>query len=257
MDTPSTPPSESRPDIACHAHPEYPGIAWCSRCKQPLCHYCFQHDLRGLCVCASCATQKIESGTPWDDPSQPSNLGAFADTLFDAIRSPQTFWKEISPRASSLPALCFALICIFAGVAMNYAWLFILEPETMQRVREGLELRFPEQLFKIFIFMRAILITPIHFFIHVVLLHYLVNSFGSGTRVHYHLTTRIAGYSSAAYVLFFIPPINGFPLGQICAFFWLYFLEYYALRRYLEVSNLRANFITLLAILGAFTLAGI
>ena len=195
-------------DVACHTHHEHPAIAWCSRCKQPLCHYCFQHDLRGLCVCSACAAHKIQSGTAWDDPSQPSNLGAFADTLFDAIRSPHTFWKEISPQAAALPPLCFAMVCIFLGVAMNYAWLFILEPETMQRVREGLQLQLPEQFFKIFIFMRAILITPIHFFIHVVLLHYLVNSFGSGGRVHYRLVTRIAGYSSAAYVLFFIPPIN-------------------------------------------------
>ena len=140
---------------------------------------------------------------------------------------------------------------------MHYAWLFILQPDIMSTFQEGLNIQMPDQLFKSFIFIRIIMIAPVHLLVHTFLLHFLLSGVGK-QKSNLKLTGRIVGYSCGAYILYFIPPLGGLPIGQLAAFVWVYLSEHGALTHYYpNASSTRLSITALLAIYGSTILTAV
>lgn len=248
-DTPDT----SRQPASCDRHPSMAAIAICSTCHKPLCHHCHASDLRGFCVCLTCRESKEqEPGTPWDDEQSSSATSAFSETLYNALRSPSTFWDPISARAKARPAVLFGLLCIALGITMQTVWQFALDPEYEERMREAMAFAPPGNTLKVLALARVAIIAPIIFFLHTSILNSAIKLAGGKTR--YALTARIVGYACAAYALRFIPPIFGLPIGQMLMIMWLYNIELAGVMRYCQLERMRAMVVVLGAIIGSILL---
>ncbi len=228
-------------------------IALCSRCGKPLCHHCHASDLRGFCVCFSCRQEKLEGpGTPWDDPESPSAINAFSETFYDALKSPSTFWESIPVHARPLPAVVFGLAWIALGITMQTVWQFALDEEYVNLAREVMSVKLSGTAIKLLFIARVAIIAPVIFFLHTSILNSAIKLAGGTTR--YGLTARIVGYACAAYALRFIPPVYGFPIGQMLMIVWLYNIELAGVMRYCQMERPRAMMAVLGGIVGSILL---
>jgi hypothetical protein len=179
--------------------------------------------------------------TPWDMARTPrEQLQAFFPTVLAVLRRPNKFFLTNLPIGSVLTAVSFGVICLSTGVFFRrfYSWLLV----------DGYAERFAEPgaevgLSGLHFFLMTLGASPITaiigFVLHASVFHLLASAMGG--RAPWHVSVRVAAYSSAAALLQIIPPVFGLDLGHFIALLWLVFLENHAVRAYHQLSLWRGT----------------
>ena len=243
----------------CDVHPERPAIAVCTRCDAEVCGACHGTDLRGFAVCQVCRERIVGQqlpGVPWETP-QASTTTAFLRTLARALRHPRLFPVQLitsAPDRSSVPALLYGMLCHSLGAMGAMIWTFLLTPGLNNALREAFGPNVPLPLLRGLSFLSIPLVAAMTLFVQIVCLQVAVRLAGGQAR--WPLTTRIVCYASSAYLFGLIPPIFGFPLGQMLAVIWLLNLEFSALQHLYRMPPIRSVLASTAAFLAAMIALG-
>ena len=238
----------------CAYHEGAPGIAVCTECSADICAACHGSDLRGYCVCASCREKFAPPTTPWEDPRADYSPRAFGQTLWDAIKSPRSFFHKTRFSGSWVPAVVFGAICLAVGLLFSSAWQLLLLDETGKLLAEmadkaGVTMEMARAAVFLAVPVRAVIV----FGLHLGLFHLAMKV--AGARSNLSLDARIVGYSLSAYAFLLIPPIGDFALGHFLAIIWLFNLEVTAVRLYFRMGVWKSMFAVMVPLLLILPLA--
>jgi hypothetical protein len=201
-------------------------------------------------VCRACAQQaRDEEALPWEREAQGvSNADAFGVTWWAAIRSPAGFFSALSRRGPLLPAVMFAVVCMTLGMLMHTVWeLMFNESLNNTLLKSAQAMSAPPAAMRAISFLRVPLLIPFIFAGHVALTQ-LGAVLAGGERVSWATSTRIVGYSAAAYLMMIVPPLGSFPLGHMLMVIWLMHLRSAGLQRFYGLSQLRAMLVAMVTI---------
>lgn len=213
---------------SCIHHQAAPAIAICTECDGDVCAACHGTDLRGYCICAECREKFAPPRTAWEDPKLDYSPAAYGRTLWDALKSPRTFFGKVRPVAPPTPAVSFGLISMTVGMLFSNTWQLLFVDAFGEALAElATEMSTSMEVVKASMFLAVPFQVALAFLLHLGALYLALRLAGAQPKMR--ATARIVGYASAGYILMVLPPIGDFMLGHFFAIIWIFNLQMGAL----------------------------
>ncbi|AWV88550.1 hypothetical protein [Bradymonas sediminis] len=220
----------------CIHHQAAPAIAICTECDGDICAACHGTDLRGYCICAGCREKFAPPQTAWEDPQTDFSPATFGSTLWDALKSPRTFFTKVRPTGPAAPAVSFGLISMTVGMLFSNTWKLLFIDAFGEALAElAKEMAASMEMVRASMFLAVPLQVGLAFLLHLGALHMALRI--AGARPKLSATARIVGYASAGYILMVLPPIGEFMLGHFMAIMWVFNLQMGALTMHYRLGT--------------------
>lgn len=239
----------------CVHHDDHAAIAICSACEQDICSTCHRTTVLGFALCSSCEAEVRREILPaWETASSlVEYASAFPTSAWRVMFAGRRFFAWLPPTGGWLRATTFGVIARMIGTTAQVGWSWLLIPGYADEITANVDVSTADAV--TLAFLAIPVVAPLMLFIHCAMLWASLRIFG--LRASFRLALRIGGYSSAAYLLYLIPPVAEVPIGHLLMVFWLLNIELVAVRRYFPtISHWRVMGVVFLPFIAA-TLAGI
>lgn len=145
------------------------------------------------------------------------------------MTSATRFYTWLPPTGGWWRAVAFGVIARSIGFVAMFGWSWLLIPGYAAAITEGTGVELTSSQ-AVLVLLAMPIVAPLTLLLHAVMLWGALRVFGADAR--FGLVLKISGYASAAHLFHLVPPIAGFPIGDLLMTFWLLNIELIAVRRY-------------------------